>query len=177
MFKVKSRTRAADWIWHMWSVNLCTRHPHDWQFLNGKLYRRHMGGELPPFIEVRAPALDTRMKIDIPHYNTADINAAYEVFTKPNIVSLCQKSLQAVPEYEALIAHQLRNGASLELAWRVDTILDWVWQLSDVTGKIREWAVLCGLAIKQVRYSTILWGRDIQLPFDPTRARNPLILS
>lgn len=37
VFKVKSRTRAADWIWHMWSVNLYSCHPHDSQLLNGKL--------------------------------------------------------------------------------------------------------------------------------------------
>jgi len=37
----------------------------------------------------------------------------------------------------------------LELAWRIDTALDWVWQTEDVEGKAREWAVLCGLALKQ----------------------------
>ena len=114
-----------------------------------------MGGQLPPFIEVRAAALDTRMKIDIPHYDSSDINAAYAVFTRSNIISLCQKNLEAIPEYEALIAQHIRDGASLELAWRVDTILDWVWQLNDVRGRFREWAVLCGLAMKQVISSQV----------------------
>ena len=109
-----------------------------------------MGGQLPPFIEVRASALDTRIKIDIPHHDSANIGAAYAVFTRPNIISLCQKGLQAIPEYEALIAQHLRDGATLELAWRVDTMLDWVWQLNDVSGEYRDWAVLCGLALKQV---------------------------
>ncbi|KAL4250079.1 hypothetical protein ABKN59_004898 [Abortiporus biennis] len=128
VFKVKSRSRAVDWIWNLW---------------------RHLGGTLPPFIEIRAPALDTRMKIDIPNYDIADINSAYSVFTHSNVTKLCQEGLETVPEYENLIERYLRAGSTLELAWRIDTVLDWVWQLNDVKGKYRDWAVLCGLALKQ----------------------------
>lgn len=109
-----------------------------------------MGGTLPPFIEVRSPAMETRLKIDIPRYESADIKAAYAVFTPSNIIALCQESLRAIPEYQSLVEKHIKTGKPLDLAWRTDTVLDWVWQLEDAQGKYRDWAVLCGLALRQV---------------------------
>ncbi|TBU28603.1 Pleckstrin homology domain-containing protein [Dichomitus squalens] len=128
VFKPKSRSRAVDWIWHLW---------------------RQKGGQLPPFIEVRSPALDTRMRVDVPGFDTADLDAAYNVFQKDNVIRLCQKHLRNAPEYRALLERGLAEGATFELAWRLNTDLDWVWQEIDVRGKARRWAVLSGLALKQ----------------------------
>ncbi|OBZ71250.1 Glutathione S-transferase 2 [Grifola frondosa] len=128
VFKMKSRTRAVDWFWQLW---------------------RHFGGQIPQYIEIRCPILDTRVKIDIPGYDSADINSAYAVFRKDNVIDLCRKYLCKVQEYHSLIERQLEEGVALELAWRLETNLDWVWQLEDVQEKPREWAVLCGLALKQ----------------------------
>ncbi|KAI0947149.1 hypothetical protein AcV7_009650 [Taiwanofungus camphoratus] len=128
VFKVRSRTRAIDWVWHLW---------------------RHLGGQLPPFLEIRTPALDTRLRIDIPSHDGADIAAAYAVFNTRNLTRLCQERLRTVREYEAVIERKIAEGAQLELAWRFETNLDWVWQLEDVQGKPRDWAVLCGLTLNQ----------------------------
>lgn len=54
-------------------------------------------------------------------------------------------------DYDAVIGKALEEGSTLQLAWRVDTRLDWIWQNEDVMGMPRDWAVLYGLAIKQVR--------------------------
>ncbi|KAL6303463.1 Pleckstrin homology domain-containing protein [Sparassis latifolia] len=135
IFKHKSRTRAIDWIWKLW---------------------RHLGGRLPPYVDIRCPAIDTHISIDIPHYDGADIAAAYTVFNKQNIISLCEHRLKTVHEYKTLIEDKLAEGARMEMAWRFETSLDWVWQLDDVQGKPREWAVLCGLALKQSRRASHL---------------------
>ncbi|OCH86402.1 hypothetical protein OBBRIDRAFT_797244 [Obba rivulosa] len=128
IFKVKSRTRAIDWVWNLW---------------------RHLGGQLPSTLEIRSPTLDTRLEINIPNYDTPSAAAAYAVFNKDNLTRLCEKSLRAMPEYRALVECRLAEGATFELAWRHGANLDWVWQLEDVRGNPREWAVLCGIALKQ----------------------------
>ncbi|RPD62431.1 hypothetical protein L226DRAFT_544250 [Lentinus tigrinus ALCF2SS1-7] len=128
VFKLKSRTRAADWVWQLW---------------------RHLGGQLPPYIEVRTPAFDTRLTVDVPGFDTADIDAAFNVFQRDNIIRLCEKSLRTDPEYRPLLESEKEDGAEFDLAWRMNTDLDWVWQEDDVQGKARKWAVLCGLALKQ----------------------------
>lgn len=65
-------------------------------------------------------------------------------------MDLCKRVLNSVEEYDAVIGKALAEGSSLQLAWRVDARLDWVWQTEDVTGKPRDWAVLYGLPLKQV---------------------------
>lgn len=114
-----------------------------------------MGGSLPPFIEVKLPAFDTRMKVDIPGGNSGDTSGIYAIFTRSNVIALCRRALRRSKEHDIYIQRILEEGALLELAWRIDTALDWVWQTEDVEGKIRDWVVLCGLALKQVRYGIL----------------------
>ncbi|KAI0657423.1 Pleckstrin homology domain-containing protein [Cubamyces menziesii] len=137
VFKVKCRSRAIDWTWQLW---------------------RHLGGQLPPYIDIRSPALDTRVSIDVPGHDTADLEAAYSVFTRDNILGLCEKYLRTVPEFRTLMEREHAEGATFELAWRFDTNLDWVWRASDVMDKERKWSVLCGLALSQA-------GRSAHLEF------------
>jgi hypothetical protein len=108
------------------------------------LDRRELGGVLPPFIEVRSPVLDTRMKIDIPK------NTDYSIFSHDKLVALCMKTLSSVQDWDVIIKHRLAEGAHMELAWRLDTNLDWVRWLDDIHGNPRTWAVLAGLALNQV---------------------------
>ncbi|KAI0354962.1 hypothetical protein OH77DRAFT_1404179 [Trametes cingulata] len=125
VFKVKCRTRAVDWVWNLW---------------------RHLGGQLPPAIEIRSPTLDTRVTIDVP---SSDLDAAYTVFTRSNIIGLCTKFLGTAPEFRALMARERAEGATFALAWRHGAQLDWVWRERDVREQPRKWAVLCGLALAQ----------------------------
>ncbi|KAH9047706.1 Pleckstrin homology domain-containing protein, partial [Lactarius hengduanensis] len=122
VFKARCRSRAIDWIWRLW---------------------RDLGGILPPFIEVRSPVLDTRMKIDVPE------SANHSIFSHDNLVALCVKTLSTVQDWDVIIRKRLAEGAHMELAWRLDTNLDWVWWLDDIHGNPRAWAVLAGLALNQ----------------------------
>ncbi|EIW59516.1 uncharacterized protein TRAVEDRAFT_121684 [Trametes versicolor FP-101664 SS1] len=148
IFKLKSRSRAVDWMWQLW---------------------RHLGGDLPPYIDIRSPTLDTRIKIDVPEFDNANLEAAYNIFNRDNILRLCEKYLRTVPEFRALMKREHDEGATFELAWRHEANLDWVWRLSDVLQKPRKWSVLCGLALTQ-------GGRPAHLEFRrkrhvPTRLR------
>ena len=109
-----------------------------------------MDGKLPPFIEVRSPVIDARMKIDIPE------GADYSFFSHDNLVALCMRTLSAIQDWDVIIQKRLAGGAHMELAWRVDTNLDWVWWKDDIHGNPRTWAVLAGLALNQVPDSRLL---------------------
>ena len=106
--------------------------------------RREMGGKLPPFIEVRSPIIDTRMKIDIPE------GAGSDFLGHDNLVALCMRTMSAVKDWDVIIRKRLADGAHMELAWRFDTNLDWVWWPDDINGNPRTWAVLAGLALNPV---------------------------
>jgi hypothetical protein len=103
-----------------------------------------MEGKLPPFIEVRSPIIETRLKIDIPE------SADGGFFYPDNLVALCTRTLSTVRDWEVIIKERLAEGAHMELAWRLDTNLDWVWWHDDIHGHPRSWAVLAGLALNQV---------------------------
>jgi hypothetical protein len=106
-----------------------------------------MGGQLPSTIEVRNPRLDATVKIDVP---AAENDRIYTVFSRDNIIRLCMDSLRSVPDWKNVIERQMMKGQTLQLAWRVDTNLDWIWLEHDTNGDPRQWAVLCGLALQQV---------------------------
>ena len=110
-----------------------------------------MGGQLPSTIEVRNPRLDVTVKIDVPN---AENDQIYKVFSRDNVIRLCMDSLRAVPEWKNVIERQMAKGQTLQLAWRVDTNIDWIWLQHDTYKDPRRWAVLCGLALKQVRVTS-----------------------
>ncbi|KAI0304331.1 Pleckstrin homology domain-containing protein [Multifurca ochricompacta] len=122
VFKARCRSRAIDWIWRLW---------------------QEMGGKFPSFIEVRSPILDTRLKIDIPE----DLDNS--IFSRDNLITLCMRGLSAIQDWDTIIKKRLAEGAHMELAWRLDTNLDWVWWLDDLYGNPRTWAALAGLAFNQ----------------------------
>ncbi|KAG5650960.1 hypothetical protein H0H81_010398 [Sphagnurus paluster] len=107
--------------------------------------RRTLGGELPTTIEVRNPRLDSRVKIDIPQ---ADSGQVAQVFSRENTIALCANALRSVPDWKNLMERTITNSKMLQLAWRVDTKLDWIWLDDDIEGLERQWAVLCGLVMK-----------------------------
>ncbi|KAG6866302.1 hypothetical protein C0991_006398 [Blastosporella zonata] len=105
-----------------------------------------LGSKLPETIEVRNPRVNTRVKIDIP---PGDSDRLSTVFSRENLIALCKSTLASVPDWKNLIEREMEEGKTLELAWRRDTNIDWVWLDHDVNGHERRWAVLCGLALKQ----------------------------
>ncbi|KAG7088497.1 hypothetical protein E1B28_012485 [Marasmius oreades] len=136
IFKIKCRSRAYDWTWQLW---------------------RHLGGQLPPTISVRNPRVDSKVNIDMPAVDTAEV---YKVFTRDNVIALCYENLRSVQDWKHIIEKQVAQGRVLELAWRRETHLDWIWLDDDVDGKRRNWAVLCGLVLKE---STVPAHLEIRL--------------
>lgn len=112
--------------------------------------RRELGGELPPYIEVRCPVMESRVKIDIPASVSLETEEGLSMFTRENIIGLVRNALKNFKDWEFIIEREVEKGKHIELAWRMDTKLDWVWLDDDVDGNRREIAVLCGLPLKQV---------------------------
>lgn len=89
------------------------------------------------------------MKLDLPNFEEL-ILSDYGLFDRDTVIKLCEKSLRTVNEFGWLVQRRIDEGLSLELAWRMGAKLDWVWQLRDLQGRPRDWAVLYGLALNQV---------------------------
>lgn len=117
---------------------------HRSRLISRELFRRDMESKLPPFIEVRSPVIETRLKIDIPE------SADGGFFCRDNLVALCTRTLSTVRDWDVIIKKRLAEGAHMELAWRLGTNLDWVLWHDDIHGHPRSWAVLAGLALNQV---------------------------
>ncbi|KAF8895412.1 Pleckstrin homology domain-containing protein [Infundibulicybe gibba] len=135
VFKTKSRTRAYDWTWHLW---------------------RHLGGIIPRNIEICNPALNTKVRIDIPEVDPAKGDEALSVFNRENVIELCTEALRSVGDWKTVIERQIDNGKNLELAWRVGSHVDWIWLSDDTEGRPRKWAVLCGLVLRESMKSAAL---------------------
>ena len=112
--------------------------------------RHHLVGKLPNYVEIRCPSLDARIKIDVSGNGGIDITRAYAIFDRAKLLNLCENWLRNTQDYHEVVERELSKGARLEFAWCVGTYLDWVWQLEDVQEKPRQWALLYGLAMKQV---------------------------
>lgn len=136
IFKPKCRSRAMDWYWQLWC---------------------HLGGKIPASIELRCPAIGTRVDLDVPAVDEANIDKAYHMFSRRNIIDTVRKSLDsscgshevASREWKHVVEREIAAGTTLELAWNFEAKLDWVWKEEDVMGQPRPWAVLCGLAMQQ----------------------------
>lgn len=90
--------------------------------------------------------------------DTVHIDRAYHMFSRKNVIDIVRKSLTSSPgshetssrDWKHVVEPEIAAGKTLELAWRVEAKLDWVWKEEDVMGQPRPWAVLCGLAMQQV---------------------------
>lgn len=112
--------------------------------------RRELGGDIPSTIDIQVPVLGTRVTLEVPQLDVGEGFEGYGSLTPQRILSVCQEALGSFPSYESLIQAEIERGAQLGLAWHRGMNLDWVWLESDVNGSRRDWAVLYGLALKQV---------------------------
>jgi hypothetical protein len=110
-----------------------------------------MGGRIPKTMDIHNPGLSTKVTIDIAKPEDTENGGLYCIFKRENVINLCMESLRNLPDWKFLVEKESKEGKSLQLAWRVDANLDWVWLDTDVIGETRDWAVLCGLVFKQVR--------------------------
>ncbi|KAF9454744.1 hypothetical protein P691DRAFT_716543 [Macrolepiota fuliginosa MF-IS2] len=135
IFKIKSRSRAYDWTWQLW---------------------RYLGGEIPRSIDIRNPRLGTKVAIELPPLDLMDAITAAKMFSRRNIIALCLRSLKPVPGWGNFVEYEKKRGRTLQLAWRSETHVDWVWFDRNAEGEQREWSVLCGLAFKNSPQAPVL---------------------
>ncbi|KAF8575447.1 hypothetical protein K439DRAFT_1369937 [Ramaria rubella] len=134
IFKTKARSSGIDWMWELW---------------------RQLGNDIPRTFEVHCPALATRVRLQVPEYNTT-YGEGYKTFTKDYVVDQCRKSLEGLPSWDYFMEEPVRQGAQLELCWRKDSTLDWIRWEADINGMKRSWAVLYGLCLGRPRETTHL---------------------
>jgi len=113
-----------------------------------------MGGQIPRSIDVYNPRLRARVTIDLPFANDTVDKDLYRLFDRENVLNLCMDLLRKIPDWKYLLERAVREDErrGLQLAWRNELSLDWVWLDRDVCGEERPWAVACGLALKQVYF-------------------------
>ncbi|KAH7336895.1 Pleckstrin homology domain-containing protein [Rhizoctonia solani] len=125
--KIKSRTRALNWVWNLW---------------------RYLGGKLPDTIDIHCPALGTRVRVDMPDLDHG-ASDSWKRFTRSYLIKACGRSLRGLPDWDSMMESPTLRGSRLELAWRKESKLDWVWQETDEEGREINWQVLFGLALRQ----------------------------
>ncbi|GJJ15604.1 hypothetical protein Clacol_009882 [Clathrus columnatus] len=133
VFKTKIRTSGIDWLWDLW---------------------KELGDDLPHFLEIHCPLAESYVKLRIPERGTQTQNSI--LFTKEAVIERCHKGLKVLPSWEFLIEQRLEKGASLQLCWRNEAVLDWVQWETDLSGKIRDASVLYGLCLKRPHEQTRL---------------------
>lgn len=94
--------------------------------------------------------MDSRVKIDLSSTLTLSDESGASMLSPENIIELCRSAFKNYRDWELIIEREIENGKHLELAWRTETILDWVWLKEDMEEQRRKHAVLWGLAMKQV---------------------------
>lgn len=116
----------------------------------GPVYRLQLGGRIPKTLEVKNPTLNATVSIDVPPADDNDYERILKTLSRQNVIDLSIIGLSSLPDWSSLIQLALLQGKRLELAWRIGTNLDWIWLETDIDEKVRNWAVLCGLVVKQV---------------------------
>jgi hypothetical protein len=109
-----------------------------------------MGGTIPRSVDIQNPHLGSKVAFELPSLDLMDHKTAIRMFSRSNIIALCIKSMKPIPGWSNFIDHERKKGRTLQLAWRSETHVDWVWE--DQTSEVgqREWTVLFGLALKGV---------------------------
>ena len=91
------------------------------------------------------------MSINVPPADGNDYERIFNTLSRQNVIDLSILGFSSLPDWSSLIQLALVQGKRLELAWRIGTHLDWIWLETDIDEKVRNWAVLCGLVVKEVR--------------------------
>jgi hypothetical protein len=159
IFKIKSRTRAIDWMW--------------------ELYIQLRGPQaLPRYLDVHVPAFNNaRVRLRVPVVGEDpgfdSLESVLRRLTRKQVIKHCARILSDVEGFRSLLvecgalsASDLEHGGvvrgddvdkHLGLAWRHGDRLDWIWADDDVLQQSRDWNVLAGAGpLQSVRASASL---------------------
>lgn len=121
------------------------------------MYRREVGGETPEFLEVNIPHLGSRFRLDVPNADFLEVQQGYQTISRRYILEQCQESLGA-EDWERACDDD--DDVKLELCWRKNGNLEWIWLDTDGDGDPRDWSVIWPVGFRQVEYRwspTIDW--------------------
>lgn len=157
VFIGRERTRMLDWSWRIWT---------------------DLGGQVPDTLRIQVPIFDSIIDLARPSGSAATLRA----FSRSRILLDVFTALRSqLPDYDDLVAREReRSGVGggdgplrLELAWEADMHLDWVPPFAEwsVENRKREWAVLAGLTMIQVRLGARLLTRGADPPWCSRKTR------
>ncbi|KAG8886651.1 hypothetical protein FRB97_000071 [Tulasnella sp. 331] len=145
VFKCKSRSRSADWMWHLW---------------------REIGGTLPEVIEVNVPQLGSRIRFDVPSSEFLEVTQGYKTINRSYILDTCRQEI-GTEDWRRICD----DAGSVELCWRRNGNLEWIWLDRDVDGNPRDWSVIYPVGFRRLK-------APIQLEIRPARhAGTKVVLS
>lgn len=129
ILNVGTRSRSVDWYWELW---------------------RDLGGELPTRIDVNVPHLSTVIRLNIPEDEDSVGGKATRAMLNPEAATkTCWDLLRDVVDMKDLMEQrgEREQALVLKLAWKaLDGSLEWIAHDTTVEGKVRDWAVLAGMA-------------------------------
>lgn len=103
-------------------------------------------------MDVAIPLINVRVKVFLP------TNGDRRPLTRDRVIDLCQNSTDNVEGLANLREeHVVQKHRKLELCWRTETKLDWVWLDNDTEGKQRDDAVCYGIALQDVSFDTCVF--------------------
>lgn len=107
-----------------------------------------MDYDLPPTLEVHCPLIDGFVRLRIPERGIKTEDDM--VFSKENVIDRSCNGLKALPSWDLQVKQRLEGGASIELCWRNEAVLDRIQWDTDLNGKTRDASVMYGLCLKRV---------------------------
>jgi hypothetical protein len=117
-----------------------------------------MGGTVPRTVDIQNPHLGSKVAFELPNLDLMDHETAIRMFSGRNIIALCIKSMKPIPGWTNFIEREKKKGRTLQLAWRSETHVDWVWEDQASEDGYREWTVLFGLALKSVSLTSVSYN-------------------
>ncbi|GAA5822154.1 hypothetical protein JCM11251_004875 [Rhodosporidiobolus azoricus] len=121
LFRARTHSAAKQWMWEL----------YQW-----------LGGRVPRTIEVSVPGLGAKVRLPVPQREREEGDGqTWAPVRATKITQMCVEQLSAVPQWKEVVEDSKRQGAEFRLAWRRDSILDWITEESVET---RDWAVIGG---------------------------------
>jgi len=100
---------------------------------------------MPDCIEVSVPHLGSRVRFELPSAEFLEMGKAYQTVSRPYILDACRTSLGHDDWEQAC-----NDGGKLEICWRKNGNLEWIWLDRDIDGNSRDWAVIYPIGFRQV---------------------------
>jgi hypothetical protein len=121
LFRARTHSSAKEWMWDLYLG---------------------LGGHVPRVVEVSVPGLGAKIRLPVPIIETEDGEGeTWAPLSPKDVVDRCVERLGEVKEWQELVEDAKRQGANFRLAWRRESVLDWIREDDPAT---RDWIVMAG---------------------------------